>query len=83
MVLLQREHIPAMTMRLSHTYLLLELQSGPYAFSVQEAVELAPNPHLERVFGPEVIGRLPRSGHDRVRRTALGLIGKYILCFLE
>ncbi|EJD04736.1 ARM repeat-containing protein [Fomitiporia mediterranea MF3/22] len=49
--------------------------------SVQEAVDISPNTHLERVFGPEVIGRLPRSGHDRVRRTALGLIGAYATWF--
>ena len=43
--------------------------------SVQEAVELAPNTHLERLFGPEATGRLPRTGYDRVRKTALSLIG--------
>ena len=43
--------------------------------SVQEAVELQKNVYLERIFSPEILGRLPHSGHDRVRRTALGLIG--------
>lgn len=44
--------------------------------SVQEAVELMSNPHMERLFGPEILGRLPSTGHDRVRRTTLVLIGK-------
>ncbi|KAH8115086.1 ARM repeat-containing protein [Phellopilus nigrolimitatus] len=49
--------------------------------SVQEAVELAQSPHLERLFGPEVLGRLPTSGNDRVRQTALSLIGAYATWF--
>lgn len=44
--------------------------------SVQEAVELMSNPHMERLFGPDILGRLPSTGHDRVRRTTLVLIGK-------
>ncbi len=47
--------------------------------AVQEAVPLEDSPHLRQVFGPEILGRLPKSGEDRVRRTALHLIGKYIL----
>ena len=43
--------------------------------SVHEAVELQSNEHIERLFGPEIIGRLPQTGSDRVRRTALSLIG--------
>ncbi|KDQ56073.1 hypothetical protein JAAARDRAFT_36863 [Jaapia argillacea MUCL 33604] len=47
--------------------------------SIQEAVPMdePDNPHLVRVFGPEVLGRLPTSGHHRVRRTMVGLIGNY------
>ena len=44
--------------------------------SVQEAVVVGENEQLQRLFGPEVIGRLPRSGQDRVLRTALSLIGE-------
>ena len=33
------------------------------------------NPHLERLFGPEISGQLPSTGHDRIRRTMLILIG--------
>jgi len=42
----------------------------------QEAVPTGDNPHLSRLFGPEVLGRLPVAGSDRVRRTALGLTGR-------
>lgn len=44
--------------------------------SIHEAVELQSNEHLERLFGPEVIGRLPRTSNDKVRRTTLSLIGQ-------
>ncbi|OCB89261.1 ARM repeat-containing protein [Sanghuangporus baumii] len=49
--------------------------------SVQEAVVVSENVELQRLFGAEVIGRLPRSGQDRVRRTALSLIGTYATWF--
>ncbi|THH07205.1 hypothetical protein EW145_g3549 [Phellinidium pouzarii] len=49
--------------------------------SVQEAVELSQNSHLERLFGPEIISRLPMSGSNRVRRTMLSLIGAYATWF--
>ena len=45
--------------------------------AVQEAVPVEDNPHLARVFGPEILGRLPVTGSDRVRRTALLLIGAH------
>ncbi|KAG1733765.1 armadillo-type protein [Suillus occidentalis] len=32
----------------------------------------------EALFGPDVLGRLPTSGQDRIRRTMLGLIGRGI-----
>lgn len=44
--------------------------------SVQEAVELTENPFLETVFSANILGRLPSTGSDRVRVTALNLIGK-------
>lgn len=44
--------------------------------SIQEAIEIMENPYLERLFGPEILGKLPTTGHDRVRRTTLNLIGK-------
>ncbi|RDX49711.1 ARM repeat-containing protein [Lentinus brumalis] len=49
--------------------------------AVQEAVPLEDSPHLRQVFGPEILGRLPKSGEDRVRRTALHLIGSYASWF--
>ncbi|KAF9443602.1 ARM repeat-containing protein [Macrolepiota fuliginosa MF-IS2] len=46
--------------------------------SIQEAIDLTENsPHLPRLFGPEVLGRLPQTGQPRVRRTMLGVIGAY------
>jgi hypothetical protein len=46
--------------------------------SIQEAVPLEDNPVLAKLFGPDVLGRLPTSGQDRIRRTMLGLIGRSI-----
>lgn len=43
--------------------------------AVQEAVPIEDSPHLRQVFGPEILSRLPKSGDERVRRTALHLIG--------
>ena len=43
--------------------------------AVQEGVPLEENPHLSRIFGPEILGRLPNTGAERVRRTAIVLIG--------
>jgi hypothetical protein len=43
--------------------------------SIQEAVPLKDNPFLAQLFGPDVLGRLPTAGQDRIRRTMLGLIG--------
>lgn len=43
--------------------------------SIQEAVPLEDNPFLAQLFGPDVLGRLPTAGQDRIRRTMLGLIG--------
>ncbi|KAH7927601.1 ARM repeat-containing protein [Leucogyrophana mollusca] len=45
--------------------------------SVQEGVPLDDNPHLRQLFGSEVLGCLPTTGSDRVRRTMLGLLGTY------
>ena len=46
--------------------------------SIQEAAEIEENPHLDRLFGAEVLGRLPTTGFNLVRKTALGLIGRDI-----
>lgn len=46
--------------------------------AVQEAVPIEDNPHLRRLFGPAVFGKLPTSGSDRVRRTAVILIGELV-----
>ena len=43
--------------------------------SIQEAVPLEDNFHLVQIFGPEILGKLPTTGHDRVRHTALRTIG--------
>ena len=47
--------------------------------SIQEAAEVEENPYLDRLFGPDVLGRLPTTGLDLVRKTALGLIGEDVL----
>ncbi|KAG2116288.1 hypothetical protein DEU56DRAFT_919267 [Suillus clintonianus] len=47
--------------------------------SIQEAAPLEDNPFLARLFGPDVLGRLPTSGQERIRRTMLGLIGRSIV----
>ncbi|KAH7882096.1 armadillo-type protein, partial [Phlebopus sp. FC_14] len=49
--------------------------------SVQEAIPLEDNPFIARLFGAEVLGRLPTMGTDRVRRTALSLAGTYASWF--
>lgn len=46
--------------------------------AVQEAVPIQDNPHLRRLFGPAIFGKLPTSGNDRVRRTAIILIGEFV-----
>ncbi|KAI0937932.1 hypothetical protein AcW1_002387 [Taiwanofungus camphoratus] len=51
--------------------------------AVQEAVPLEDNPHLSRIFGPEILGCLPTAGNHRVRRTALSLIGSYASWFAK
>lgn len=43
--------------------------------AIQEAVPVDSSAHLSRLFSIETIGLLPRTGHDRVRRTTLGLLG--------
>lgn len=46
--------------------------------SIQEAIDLTDDiPHLSRLFGPDILGRLPQDGQPRVRRTMLGVIGAY------
>ncbi|KAI9058664.1 ARM repeat-containing protein [Trametes sanguinea] len=49
--------------------------------AVQEAVPVEDSPHLRQIFGPEILGKLPRAGDDRVRRTTLHLIGSYASWF--
>ncbi|KAI0714221.1 ARM repeat-containing protein [Cerioporus squamosus] len=49
--------------------------------AVQEAVPVEDSPHLRQIFGPEILGQLPKTGDDRVRRTALHLIGSYASWF--
>ncbi|KAF8124319.1 armadillo-type protein [Boletus edulis] len=49
--------------------------------SIQEAIPLEDNQHLARLFGPDVLGRLPATGQERIRRTALSLTGTYASWF--
>lgn len=43
--------------------------------SVQEAIDMGQSLHLPRLFSAEILGRLPSTGHGRIRRTMLTLIG--------
>ncbi|KAF4611624.1 hypothetical protein D9613_003989 [Agrocybe pediades] len=45
--------------------------------SIQEAIDMENVSHLDRLFSPEIFGRLPSTGRSRVRRTALSVIGSY------
>ena len=45
--------------------------------SIQEAIEMETVAHLDRLFSPAILGRLPSTGRSRVRRTALGVIGGF------
>lgn len=47
--------------------------------SIQEALDLEKVSHLSRLFSPEILGRLPSEGHNRIRRTTLCLIGEIVL----
>ncbi|KAH9851222.1 ARM repeat-containing protein [Lenzites betulinus] len=49
--------------------------------AVQESVPVEDSPHLRQVFGSEILGKLPKAGDDRVRKTALHLIGSYASWF--
>jgi len=40
--------------------------------SIQEAIPVEPNDHLSHLFSSDILGRLPTTGHNRVRRTMLG-----------
>ena len=52
--------------------------------AVQEAVPVADNPHLRTIFSVDILNRLPSSGSDRVRRTVVNLIGKWLsLCSIR
>ncbi|THV01907.1 ARM repeat-containing protein [Dendrothele bispora CBS 962.96] len=49
--------------------------------SIQEALDYENTPHLHRLFSTEILGRLPTTGYNRVRRTTLSLIGTYASWF--
>lgn len=49
--------------------------------AIQEALPIDPNPSLATLFGPRILGRLPRAGAHRVRRTALATVGAYATWF--
>jgi hypothetical protein len=44
---------------------------------IQEAIPVENSPYLKRLFGPDILGKLPTTRQDRVRHTALGIIGNY------
>ncbi|KAG6875593.1 hypothetical protein C0992_003155, partial [Termitomyces sp. T32_za158] len=59
-------------------YALQEIEATLHCItSIQEAIDMENTPHLPRVFGPEILGRLPSTSTSRIRRTTLGLIGAY------
>ncbi|PFH48182.1 hypothetical protein AMATHDRAFT_66058 [Amanita thiersii Skay4041] len=45
--------------------------------SIQEAMDMEKMPFISRLFGPEILGKLPTTGHLRIRRTMLNVIGTY------
>ncbi|KAL0571967.1 hypothetical protein V5O48_009993 [Marasmius crinis-equi] len=45
--------------------------------SIQEALDYDHAPHLPRLFSSEILGSLPTTGHIRVRRTTLSLLGGF------
>ncbi|KAF8591613.1 ARM repeat-containing protein [Ramaria rubella] len=47
----------------------------------QEAVPVEENPSLTQLCGNDILGKLPSSGTDRVRRTMIQLIGAYATWF--
>ncbi|KAI0033743.1 armadillo-type protein [Vararia minispora EC-137] len=49
--------------------------------SIQEALPVEPDDHLSRLFSQDILDALPTSGHPRVRRTMLVLIGSYASWF--
>ncbi|KAF9037788.1 ARM repeat-containing protein, partial [Hymenopellis radicata] len=51
--------------------------------SIQEALDYDKTSHLSRLFNPEVIRRLPTTGRERIRTTALNLLGSYSSWFGE
>ena len=50
--------------------------------AVQEAVPVEDNALLLRLFSSDILGQLPSSGHERVRRTAVLLIGELSLFYV-
>ncbi|KAK7463063.1 hypothetical protein VKT23_007649 [Stygiomarasmius scandens] len=49
--------------------------------SIQEALDYEKTGQLHRLFSTEILGQLPTTGRNRVRRTALSLIGTYASWF--
>ncbi|KAF8632069.1 hypothetical protein AX15_002067 [Amanita polypyramis BW_CC] len=45
--------------------------------SIQEAMDMEKTPYLSRLFGPDILGRLPTTGRSRIRKTMLNVIGTY------
>lgn len=45
--------------------------------SVQEAMDMETTLHLPRLFSAEILGHLPSTGHNRIRRTTLAVIGTF------
>ncbi|KAJ8494655.1 hypothetical protein ONZ45_g13157 [Pleurotus djamor] len=49
--------------------------------SIEESLDLEKTPQLSRLFSPSILGRIPVSGHHRIRRTTLSLISTYASWF--
>ena len=63
---------------LPHSFVSQEIEATLHCImSVQDAMDLEKTPHLGRLFSPEILGRLPSTGHGRIRRTTLGVIGTF------
>jgi hypothetical protein len=45
--------------------------------SVSEEIPSDENQHIAKLFGPEILGRLPSQNNARLQNTALSLIGKF------
>jgi hypothetical protein len=52
---------------------------GCRAYSIVSCPAMEKTPCLPRLFGPDILGKLPTTGRSLIRRTMLNDIGKYLL----